>query len=542
MEQTWVQVLFIIFEISVFVVLIVTVFSYIRRARKVQAENEKINELLSSSPFGYFYFLYENSNLSKEVCSRRLAVFLGIYTLDHSFQSILDKLNPSSKEELIHQVEILKKTGKEFHIHLQNEHNTLQMLVTGLRVCGIDGTLFADVLWFQDKTDSFLRQEENEHCLKALQNKDSLLTHALNKFPLPLWLRNADLTLAYCNQAYLDLLGETSSEEVLEKNKELTFEGKEKMSPKILALAARNSGEIKQEKGTFNVNGLLKTMEIFEVPLYKEGEKENQASLGFALDIQREEQLHQTFQNYLKAQYQVLSSLSAGIALFNANGYLQFYNQAFCEIWKLEEHILENRPAFSALLDILREKRILPEEADFIAYKHAEINQFSSLTQKVETIMHLPTGQILKRMMTPYPLGGVFMTFEDVTDRFSLERSFHEQTAIQKSIINHMKEGIIVFDKDGRLKLFNPSYVDLFASPKESLLHEPLLLDVIETQKNTLSASDDVWYLIKEKILTALEESKEQPLKLLTINDKTIEMKCVHLPDGGLLLSYEKQI
>lgn len=541
MERTWLQVIFIMLEIAVFSGLVLTVITLMRRSRKTQADHEKISEILSSAPFGYFYFLYDAAHPAKAFCSRRLAVLLGIYNLDASFQTVLDKLDEPSQKELTRHVETLQKTGKEFHIRVQNEHNTLRLLVTGMRACSVDGVLFADVLWFQDRTDAFLQQEENENWLKALQTRDTLLMQALDNLPFPFWMRNPDLTLAYCNQAYLKWVGGTDKEKVLQQNKEPVCEGIEKTSAKLLAVAAKNSGEMKQEKGAFIVDGQPKMLEIFEVPLNETDSKEERATMGFAQDIQREERLHQTLQNYLKAQYRVLSSLSAGIALFNANGYLQFYNQAFCEIWKLEEHVLENGPAFSVILDILREKRMLPEEANFIAYKHAEINQFSSLTQPIETIMHLPTGQILKRTMSPYPLGGVVMTFEDVTDRFSLERSFHEQTAIQKSIINHMKEGIIVFDGDGRLKLFNPSYADLFSSPKESLLHEPLLLDVIEAQKATLSASDDVWFLLKEKILAAIEEEKETPLTLPTTDRQTIFMKCVHLPDGGLLLSYEKQ-
>ncbi len=540
MEQTWIQLIFIAFEILVFAGLALAVVTCFLRAKKAQTENEKTNEILSSAPFGYFYFLYDAPDKVKECCSRRLAVLLGLYDSNAAFQTVLDKLDAASRTELTEQVERLQKNGKEFQIRIQNEHNTLRLTVTGMRACSVEGTVFADVLWFQDRTDALMRQEENESWLKALQSRDMLLMQAMDNLPFPMWMRNPDLTLAYCNQAYLKWVGETDREKVLQQNKEPACESIEKTPAKILAIAAKNSGEIKQEKGTFIVDGQPKTLEIFELPLNKTEDKDERATMGFAQDVQREERLHQTLQNYLKAQYQVLSSLSAGIALFNANGYLQFYNQAFADIWKLEEHILENGPAFSVILDILREKRMLPEEADFIAYKHAEMNQFSSLTTPVETIMHLPTGQILKRTMSPYPLGGVVMTFEDITDRFSLERSFHEQTAIQKSIINHMKEGIIVFDRDGRLKVFNPSYADLFSSPKESLLHEPLLLDVIEAQKSTLCTSDDVWYLLKEKILTEIEEEKDTPLKLSTNDGQTIDMKCVHLPDGGLLLSYEQ--
>lgn len=541
MGNPWLQIFFLCLEITSFTLLIIVSFILFRKNKKHQNNFEKISEILMSAPLGYFYFFYETPQKIRGFCSRRLCVLLNIYDATSSFECVLAKLDAPSVIALRDAVEMLQKTGKEFHISIQNEHQTNHLEVTGLRVCSIEGEIFADVLWFRDETDFSLKQKQNERWVQALQTRDKLFTQALDSLPFPLWMRNPDLTLAYCNSAYATLVGETNKDKILENNIDIPSEGKTSISPKILAISAKNSGQIKQEKSTFIVEGQPKMLEIYELPLSAKEKKEDRATLGFAQDVQKEEQLRQTLQNYLTAQYQVLSYLSCGISIFDANGYLQFYNQAFCQVWKLEEQVVENRPSFSALLDILREKRILPEEVNFIAYKHSELDLFSSLTKQVESILHLPTGQILKRSMSPYPLGGVAMTFEDITDRFTLERSFNEQIAIQKSIINHTKEGLIVFDKDGRLKLCNPSYAQIFSLPKESLLHEPLLLDVIEEQKNTLCESDDVWQLLKEKILTTIEEENNEPLQISSVRNGILLFKCIHLPDGGLLLSYERK-
>lgn len=493
-----------------------------RRVGAVQKNRDRLSEILACAPLGYFYFLYNTQAHVQEICSRRLAVLLGLCGTAICFDDVLDKWDKQGQALLLKAVKKLKEDGQTFHLSLQNETHTVSLDVTGTRVTNIDGELFADVLWFQDSTDLYLKQEENAAWIKALQDRDKLFSSALDELPFPVWLRNSDLTLAYCNQ----------------KNQEPTFENDTQMTPKMLAIAAKNAGQMKHAKGIMSLDGRPKMMEVYEIPLSPD-EGKNSATLGFAKDIQTEEVLHQSLQTYLRAQYQVLASLSSGIAIFDADGALQFYNAAFGAMWKLDEFALSEKPSFAAILDKLREKRMLPETGNFMTYKHSEMNLFSSVTQPTENILNLPTGQILKRTVSPYPLGGVIMVFEDITDRFSLERSFNEQLAIQKSIINHTKEGIIVFDGDGRLKLYNAAYVRLFPNPKESLLHEPLLLDVLEMQKQMLCESDDVWSLLKNKILSTIEEAPDEPLTLSTQTGTTLSFKCVHLPDGGLLLSYE---
>ena len=51
---------------------------------------------------------------------------------------------------------------------------------------------------------------------------------------------------------------------------------------------------------------------------------------------------------------------------------LSFYNSAFAGLWKLENLWLEQQPTYAMFLDILHEKRLLPEVLDFIAFKNEE--------------------------------------------------------------------------------------------------------------------------------------------------------------------------
>ena len=75
-------------------------------------------------------------------------------------------------------------------------------------------------------------------------------------------------------------------------------------------------------------------------------------------------------------------------------------------------------------------------------------------------------------------------------------------------------------------------------SSSEFLKTEPLLIDVLDSQKQMLVSSDDIWDLMRPKILLSLEdENNRMPLTLTS--GKRLQLCSSHLPDGGLLLKYE---
>ena len=63
-------------------------------------------------------------------------------------------------------------------------------------------------------------------------------------------------------------------------------------------------------------------------------------------------------------------------------------------------------------------------------------------------------------------------------------------------------------------------------------------MDVLESQKLFWVASDDLWDLVRQKILTALENDKGQ-IELNTPDNKVLQLKMARMPDGGIMCSYE---
>ena len=101
-----------------------------------------------------------------------------------------------------------------------------------------------------------------------------------------------------------------------------------------------------------------------------------------------------------------------------------------------------------------------------------------------------------------------------------------------------MSVALLVFNEEGRLTLWNKRYIDLFKASLDFLKTEPLLMDVLDSQKNSLVLSDDIWDLMKPKILMFLEDENYK-MSLNLVSDIQVELIATHLPDGGLLLRYE---
>ena len=132
------------------------------------------------------------------------------------------------------------------------------------------------------------------------------------------------------------------------------------------------------------------------------------------------------------------------------------------------------------ILEALYEKRLLPEYADFQAFKKEQRKLFTSLIEPQEALVHLPNTTILRSLVAPRPFGGLIFTYEDVTDSLALERSYNTLIDVQRETPDNLYEGIAVFGNDGRLKLSNPAYARIWDLEAETLAAEPHIRDIAE--------------------------------------------------------------
>ena len=195
---------------------------------------------------------------------------------------------------------------------------------------------------------------------------------------------------------------------------------------------------------------------------------------GMAFDITDLESARETLEKNSKAHDDTLNHVADGVAIFGADRKLIFNNRAFQAMWDLDPSYLLDKPDHGSILDRLRERRKLPAKPDFGRWRRDELAYYQG--EKVdftEDLWNLPDGRILRVTRQRHPLGGVLLLFKDITDEVSLKAEFNRLINVQKATLDHLREAVVVFSADGRLRLHTDAFAELWELKGDGLNDGP---------------------------------------------------------------------
>ena len=184
---------------------------------------------------------------------------------------------------------------------------------------------------------------------------------------------------------------------------------------------------------------------VSEIPV-----KSKDITIGMMEDITEGERVQSEVQNNEMAMRALLEQLRSAISIYNSDQNLEFYNSSFSQLWGLEEGWLNTKPKLGDIMEKLRETRRLPEQADFRTFKKSWLDMFTDLIDPHEDMLYLPDGSAFRMLAVPNKLGGLMMTFEDVTSRLELESSYNTLIAVQKETLDNLAESVAVFGTDAK--------------------------------------------------------------------------------------------
>jgi PAS domain-containing protein len=139
-------------------------------------------------------------------------------------------------------------------------------------------------------------------------------------------------------------------------------------------------------------------------------------------------------------------------------------------------------------IERLRAERRLPEQADFRSWK-AGLHEAYQSTETSEQVWYLPDRRMLRVVITPNSQGGVTYLFDDVTDSYRLQTQYRALVTVQGETLDALREGVAVFGADGRLKLANVAFSQLWSLDHEAIKRA---LSEAETVRSRAPHVDDV--------------------------------------------------
>lgn len=436
---------------------------------------------------------------------------------DLDFNYLLTRLEPENAGRLNTAVERLRTRGARFSLHVQS----------------LDGRTFEAegrpagalaVLWLRDVSGERAEVSRLKDRLRHAEAARARFEEQLMTAPLPAWRRGEDGRLAWVNAAYAEAVDAASPEEVVLKGIELLNE--ETIAALRRALFDRPRA---RERSRAIMAGERRALDIVE-------QRMTDGVAGIAIDVSALDAAEGELRRHIESHAATLDRVTTAVAICGPDKRLAFRNRAFEALWDLDAQWLDQGPSDGEILDELRARRRLPEQANFQVWKQARMEIYTS-PDPVEEFWHLPDGRTIKLIGQAHPFGGVVYLYENITERLNLESSYNTLASVQRETIDHLYEGVAVFGSDGRLKLSNPAWARIWNLDPADLEGEPHVNDIADLCRG-LYASEADWAAMKAGITEMSGPRSQATGRLDRTDGAVIDFARVPLPDGATLLTY----
>ena len=234
----------------------------------------------------------------------------------------------------------------------------------------------------------------------------------------------------------------------------------------------------------------------------------------------------------------ILESMSQGVAVWDGALKLVTVNQRFVELLRLPPALVRSGIDYITVIRFLAERGEFGPIVDIDDYLQSRIEGARiNTTQRHERF--LPDGRVLEIQRRPMPTGGFVTTFTDVTEVRRAEEEVERKSALLAATLNVMNQGLVIYDAEQRLQLFNEAYLRMFSFP-------PGLVSLGMSYEQVLSSllihhqtyEPDV---IRKTVRDIVESARQgKPLRNVhRRSDGTcISVNRVPLPEGGFVITF----
>ena len=346
----------------------------------------------------------------------------------------------------------------------------------------------------------------------------------LDALPAPVWARDERGELIFANAAYARAVDAADSADVVARGLEL-FD-----RPARTRIAeARDAGHAFTARLPAIAAGTRRVFDVVDAP-------SGAGSAGMAIDRTEAEAMRAELARMIEAHRRVLDQLATGVAIFNADRKLTFYNTAFRALFDLAPAFLDQAPTDASVLETLRSGDKLPEEQDFRHWRQHLHEAYRAVEPK-EHMWHLPDGRTLRVVTTPNPEGGVTYLYDDVTAELDLSRRYEALIKVQSETLDHLAEAVAVFGSDGRVRLHNPAFQRMWKLAGSVLDQHPHV-EAVTAWCQVLHDDTAVWRSLRTAV-TAIEGREPIAARIERRDGTVIDLTTMPLPDGATLVTFQ---
>ncbi len=320
---------------------------YLRRQHHIQLQ------LLHNIPVGLCYDYKGKILLNKTWC-----LMWDLAKKPKTFAQLIAHLSPEDKKFLTLHYNTMQTQRIPFDGFIHHGKQTFH-----LRARPFENGAF--VFWMSDLSRQQEHLKQLQQNYERLNQQKKLLENAWEKFPFPTFIRSAQGSIIFANQA----MGKNKTEDL---------------------------NQCHWQTRPFQSDDITYT-------------------LTYGQETRSEEEVQSLVREITASHRRLCKELSCAICLFSASGQLLACSPSFAQMWHLDEAWLDTNPDYENFWDTLQEKGLLSRVMDFSQYKKQQREQFAELSQTQEIFLYLPGNKIVRRLMIPFAQGGVILLDEEKT-------------------------------------------------------------------------------------------------------------------------------
>jgi PAS domain-containing protein len=424
-----------------------------QRARKAEASQRLARRLTRMIDEAPALPLLVRSDGRIEGASR-LAGWLGLQAMP-GYLSELDGgdrgLDAGQLGELTELVRRTQKTAAPFRLTVTPRGSDRSLALRGHLADPQVSPGGAALVWVFDFSDSAAELKRLRAETAEAQARFAGLSGLIEAAPIPMWFRGPDNKLLLVNAAYVAAVGGDSADAVVAAQTELVEPAAGRSAADFAAEARKRKQPVERVVAATIATARgnqRRSLKVTDLPLGEDG------IAGYAVDIEELEEQARAFAAFRAAQRDILDTLSAGIAQFDAGGRLAFANQPFLRLFAFDPTLIAEAPGFDRLLDRMRDNARVPEVRDFPEWRAERRGWFTAGAASEEAWL-LPDGTHLRMVAQPLPDGGLLLIAEDRSEELQLAATRDTLLRTRTATFDKLFESLAVFAPDGKLQVWN---------------------------------------------------------------------------------------
>lgn len=446
--------------------------------------------------------------------SRTFRSLFSISSKNSYLKDVAEQLPMKESEAFLSKIAEMRLNNMHFsmRIHPQPHNVDIDLICNTILVHGNEHI----IIWARSLSDLAANLSAIQLKMNSLIEERDFLLNIINAVQIPIWTRNENLQISFCNKCYADILKRTP-EQIIANNTQIvpgTLFGQ----GASLAAASRKTKKSQTISHNVVIAGQRLPMELTETPI------SNTTIVGFGIDISEREKAVNKLDQIVASQNDVLESISTAVAIFNEYHRMVYFNSAYMKLMSLDESWLHSKPTLSDVYNELKVNRMLPECADFREYKRNEMKIFASIVTRHEELLHLLNGRTLRLVRAPYFLGGVMFLYDDITTSLQIERKYNEVIRTQKEVMDSLLDTVMVFGSDNRLKYINNEGRKMLCGNERIMLENKHIAEIVEMQKHKIVQQNN-WEDYRTYICSSL-------------TDRLPKYGMIHYKDVALVIAY----